>query len=100
MVLADTLSHAYGSSSSPGETEQDGEAVHMIQYLSVSEETQTAIQNATESDYHSEQPKEPMICHELPTRSWKKVAVDIFELDQREFLVTVDYYSSFFEVDR
>ena len=50
MVLADTLSRAYGSSTSPGETEQDAEAVHMIQYLPVSEETQTAIQNATESD--------------------------------------------------
>ena len=50
MVLANTLSRAYGSSTSPGETEQDAEAVHMIQYLPVSEETQTAIQNATESD--------------------------------------------------
>lgn len=54
----------------------------------------------TSNNYHSEQPKEPMICHELPTRPWEKVAVDIFELDQREFLVTVDYYSSFFEVDK
>ena len=50
MVSADTLSRAYGSSTSPVETEQDAEAVHMIQYLPVSEETQTAIQNATESD--------------------------------------------------
>jgi len=52
MVLADKLSRAYGSSTSPGETEQDAEAVHMIQYLPIamSEETQTAIQNATESD--------------------------------------------------
>ena len=50
MVLADTLSRAYGTSTSPGETEQDAEAVHMIQYLPVSEETQTVIQNATESD--------------------------------------------------
>jgi len=28
------------------------------------------------------------------------VAVDIFELDQKDFLVTVDYYSSFFKVER
>lgn len=49
MVLADTLVRAYDSSTSPGEVEQDAEAVHMIQYLPVSEETQTAIQNATES---------------------------------------------------
>ena len=50
MVLADTLSRAYGSSTSPGETERDAEGVHMIQYLPMSEETQTAFQNATESD--------------------------------------------------
>lgn len=200
MVLADTLSRTYGNSTSPGETEQDEKAVHMIQYLPVSEETQTAIQNATDSDdtprelkstirigwptrkdevpvnvgkycpsrdeltlqngiifkgerivipfslrndmmakihasqigiqgclrrareihywprmnkeieeyvarcetcinYHSEQAREPMICHELPTRPWEKMAVDVFELDQKDFLVTVDYHSSFFEVD-
>lgn len=28
------------------------------------------------------------------------MAVDTLELDQKDFLVTVDYYSSFFEVDR
>lgn len=50
MVLADTLSRAYGSSTSPGETQQDAEAVHMIQYLPMSEEIQPAIQNATESN--------------------------------------------------
>ena len=50
MVLADTLSRTYGNSTSPGETEQDEKAVRMIQYLPVSEETQTAIQNATDSD--------------------------------------------------
>ena len=44
--------------------------------------------------------KEPLICHELPTRPWEKIAVDLFDLNGTEFMVTVDYYSSFFEVDR
>ena len=48
----------------------------------------------------AEQGKEPLICHELPTRPWEKIAVDLFDLNGTEFRVTVDYYSSFFEVDR
>ncbi|XP_022785752.1 uncharacterized protein K02A2.6-like [Stylophora pistillata] len=47
-----------------------------------------------------EQGKEPMICHELPSRPWEKIAVDLFYLNGTDFMVTVDYYSSFFEVDR
>lgn len=47
-----------------------------------------------------EQGKEPMICHELPSRPWEKIAVDLFDLNGVDFMVTVDYYSSFFEVDR
>ena len=46
-----------------------------------------------------EQAKEPMISHELPTRPWEKIAVDLFELNGSDYMVTVDYYSSFFEVD-
>ena len=46
-----------------------------------------------------EQTKEPMICHEIPTRPWEKIAVDLFQLNGRDYMVTVDYYSSFFEVD-
>ncbi|XP_032218641.2 uncharacterized protein K02A2.6-like [Nematostella vectensis] len=50
--------------------------------------------------YQAEQGKEPMICHEIPSRPWEKVGIDMFELDNKDFLVSVDYYSSFFEVDR
>ena len=48
----------------------------------------------------AEQGKEPLICYELPPRPWEKIAVDLFDLNGTEFMVTVDYYSSFFEVDR
>ena len=47
-----------------------------------------------------QQGKEPLICHELPNRPWEKIAVDLFDLNGTEFVVTVDYYSSFFEVDK
>ena len=41
-----------------------------------------------------------MISHHIPTRPWEKVGMDLFKLNNRYFLITVDYYSNYFEVDR
>ena len=38
--------------------------------------------------------------NEIPSRPWQKVSADLFLFDQRPYLITVDYYSSFFEVDK
>ena len=50
--------------------------------------------------FNSKQPKEPLIPHEIPKRAWAKIGCDIFEFEKKSYLVTVDYYSNFFEVDR
>ena len=55
---------------------------------------------STCNSYQSEQAKKPMISHHIPTRPWEKVGTDLFELNNRDFLITVDYYSNYFEVDR
>ena len=47
-----------------------------------------------------EQTREPFMSHEIPMRPWQKVGTDLFQLDDRVYLVTADYYSSFFEVDK
>ena len=52
------------------------------------------------SCYQSSQPKEPLICHEIADRPWQKVGVDVFTLDDTDYLCVVDHYSSYFEVDR
>ena len=46
-----------------------------------------------------EQQKEPMIPHPVPSRPWQTIAADLFEFQGKEYLVTTDYYSNFFEVD-
>ena len=46
------------------------------------------------------QAKEPMIAHAIPELPWKHVACDLFECDGADYVVLVDYYSDFFEVDR
>ena len=38
--------------------------------------------------------------HEMPTRQWEKIGVDLFELDGKDYLITVDYLSNFWEIDR
>ena len=54
---------------------------------------------ATCETYSAKQRKEPLIPHEIPTTAWVKVSCDLFELEKKTYLVTVDYYSGFFEVD-
>ena len=46
------------------------------------------------------QPKEPLMPHEVPSRPWEKVGTNIFEHDNKEYLITVDNYSNFWEVDQ
>ncbi|XP_054260140.1 uncharacterized protein LOC128984797 [Macrosteles quadrilineatus] len=42
----------------------------------------------------------PMQTHRIPDLPWKRVALDIFHHKNDNYLVTVDYYSDFFELDK
>ena len=46
------------------------------------------------------QTKGPMQFHNIPERPWSKVAMDVFTLYNRDYLVIVDFYSDFWEVDK
>ena len=50
-------------------------------------------------EYERGQAKETMMSPETPTRPWQRVAADLFELAGKNYLVTSDYYSDFFELD-
>ena len=45
------------------------------------------------------QVKEPLMTHNIPSRPWSKIALDLFHLDGKEYLITIDYYSDYFEID-
>ena len=47
----------------------------------------------------SKQGPEPVYAHEVPDRPWEKVGTDLFTIEGRDYLVTVDYFSQFVEVD-
>jgi transposase InsO family protein len=50
--------------------------------------------------YQTESQKEPLLPHEAPPRPWAKVGIDVFTHRGQEYLITVDYLSNYFEVDR
>ena len=49
--------------------------------------------------HRNKPPKEPMTIHPLPNGPWKKFASDIFELHSKHYIVLVDYYSNFIELE-
>ena len=51
------------------------------------------------AEYGSQHPKEPMQSLPIPKYPWQLISQDLFQLDSRHFLVTVDHFSDFFEVD-
>ena len=46
-----------------------------------------------------EQASEPLQPHPVPDRPCQRVAIDLFTFENRNYLVLVDYYSSFIELD-
>ena len=48
----------------------------------------------------NKQPRETLIPHEIPKHPWMKVATDLFELNDKDYVIVIDYYSKFVEVTR
>ena len=40
-----------------------------------------------------------MVSHQIPSRPWSKISVDLFALDGKQYLVMVDHYSDYFELE-
>ena len=49
--------------------------------------------------FNNKQSKETLSSHEVPKRSWAIVGVDIFPFNERNYLITVDYFSGSWEID-
>ena len=45
------------------------------------------------------QHKEPLQSLSIPTCPWAKLAVDLFHIDDQDFIAITDYYSKFVKVE-
>ena len=50
--------------------------------------------------YQANVKKEPLLSHDVPDRPWQKIGVDIFTFRGQDYLLSADYLSNFFEIDR
>ena len=51
------------------------------------------------AQYVNERPQELMKSHTIPTRTWSKISADLFQLNGNDFLVMLDHYSDYIELD-
>ncbi|XP_062523345.1 uncharacterized protein K02A2.6-like [Corticium candelabrum] len=52
------------------------------------------------NSFQPKQQQEPLLPQKIPDRPWSQVGVDLFELQGTHYVIAVDYYSNFFEVDK
>jgi len=66
----------------------------------MSEEFKDTVQNCeTGCEFSASQQTQPLMTPELPRLPWSKVALDVLTFHGRDYLVTVDYFSDYFELD-
>ena len=50
--------------------------------------------------YSTANQQETLNQHDVPDRQWEKIGIDLFEFEDKDYLISVDYLSNFWEVDR
>ncbi|KAK5908124.1 hypothetical protein CgunFtcFv8_016208 [Champsocephalus gunnari] len=51
------------------------------------------------NEYAQAQQKESLMLHDIPTRPWQTVSMDILSYAGQDLIVLVDHYSDFWEID-
>ncbi|XP_062619903.1 uncharacterized protein K02A2.6-like [Saccostrea cucullata] len=51
------------------------------------------------NEFQSKQTKEPLMIHPIPKLPWSKIGTDLFSIGDKDYLITVDYYSDFWELN-
>ena len=52
------------------------------------------------NEYLDKQQKQPLISHPIPVRPWSRLGMDLFQYQQNDYLITVDYYSDYWELNQ
>ena len=75
-------------------------AHEVVYWPSMNHEITDYIEHCVTCNMYATHPqREPLIVHDEPERPWQKVGCDIFTLDEKDYLCTVNYYFGYFEID-
>ncbi|KAK3713977.1 hypothetical protein QZH41_005646 [Actinostola sp. cb2023] len=64
----------------------------------MSRQIEELVQNCAECRKHHQHRAEPMVPSSLPQYPWQKVASDLFQLKNHQYLLVIDYYSRYVEI--
>ena len=77
------------------------QAREYVYWPGMNSEIKEYIQNCeTYQEHSTAQPNEPLMSHEIPGRPWAKIGTDLFSIGGKNYIITVCYFSNFFEIDR
>ena len=71
-----------------------------VWWLGVSKDIEALVKSCPECQKSATLSKEPLIKPPLPSYPWEKVASDLFELNKTTYLLVVDYFSRFLEIQK
>ena len=75
-------------------------ACEVVYWPSMNREITDYIEHCDTCNMYTSHPqREPLVVHDVPECPWQKVGCDIFTLDEKDYLCTVDYFSGYFEID-
>ena len=81
-----------------GETKCIRRACEVVWWPGMSRDIRDLVKECIKCEEFRRKPKEPLITTPLPEKPWWRIAVDLFEKDGENYLVTVDYYSRYISV--
>ncbi len=61
---------------------------------------ETFVTHCPECQKNTAPHREPLMPSKLPSYPWEKVGTDLFEMDKTTYLIVVDYFSQFIEVQK
>ena len=75
-------------------------ARELVFWPGMSADIRQAIEGCTTCAMHAgKQATEPLVMTDVPDRPYSKIGTDLFTIQERDYLITVDYHSTFIEVD-
>ncbi|KAI4896969.1 hypothetical protein NFI96_005599 [Prochilodus magdalenae] len=90
MFISDTLSRTTAKC-------RGKEPVYQRHAICSMQRVQEDAEHINQADYLNQ--KESMLSHEVPNRPWQILSMDLFSHRQKDYLLVVDHYSDFWEID-